>query len=88
MPDALLKQKCEFIIAADWNVEPVLLETKGFLRLVGGCVIELPGGSGTCYCGRSIDYMVVSKNFRHCVKNVRAGKSALRGRRMWLLIST
>ena len=31
----LLKQRREFIIAADWDTEPEQLETAGFLRLVG-----------------------------------------------------
>ena len=31
---------------------------------------------GTCYSGRSVDHPVVSKNFRHCVRNVGADKSA------------
>ena len=52
-------------------------ETTGFLRLVGrGCVIELQGECGTCCSGRSIDCLVVSKKIRHCVRNVRADKSA------------
>ena len=56
-----------------WNMEPEQLETMGFLRLDGDCVIEVSGESGTCY----IDFLVVSKNFRQCVKNMRADKSAL-----------
>ena len=51
-------------------------ETTGFLKLVGCCVIEIPGELGACFRGRSIDYLVVSKNFRHCVRNVRVDKSA------------
>ena len=39
-------------------------------------MIELPGECGTCYSGRSIDYLVVSKNLRHCIRNVWAVKSA------------
>ena len=39
-------------------------------------MIEIPGETGTCYSGRSIDYLVVSKNFRHCVRNVQVDKSA------------
>ena len=80
----LRKQRREFMIAAYWNMEPEELETTGFLRLVGGCVTELPGESGTRYSGRSIDHSAVSKNFRQFVKNARA----LRGRRMWRLPST
>ena len=52
------------------------LETTGFLRLVRCCVIELPGVGGACHSGRSIDCTVVSKNFRCCVRNVRADKGA------------
>ena len=52
------------------------LETMGILRLVGFCVIELRGESGTCCSGRSIDDLVVSKNFRQCVKNVCVDKRA------------
>ena len=62
----LLKQGCEFVTAADWNM---VLEHRC-------CVIEIPGETGTCYSGRSIDYLVVSKNFRHCVRNVQVDKSA------------
>ena len=40
---------------------PERLETTGFLKLVGGCVILIPGELGTCNSGRSIDHMVVSK---------------------------
>ena len=57
-----LKQRREFIIAADWNMVREQLETTGFLRLVGGCVIEVPGERGTYYSGRSINYLVVGKN--------------------------
>ena len=39
----LLRQRREFTIAANWNMVPEQLETTGFLRLVGGCVIELQG---------------------------------------------
>ena len=38
----LLRQRRGFVIAADWNTEPEQLDTTGFLRLVGGFVIELP----------------------------------------------
>ena len=72
----LLKQRREFIIAGDWNMVTEQQETTSFLRLVGNCVIELSGACGTCYSGRSIDYLVVGKNVRHCVRNVRADKSA------------
>ena len=40
------------------------LETTFFLRLVGSCVMELPGECGTCYSGRSIDYLVVTEKFQ------------------------
>ena len=55
----LLKQRREFVVAADWNIVLEQLETTNFLRLVGGCVIELAVELGTCYSGRSIDYLVV-----------------------------
>ena len=48
------------------------LETTAFLRQVGSCVI----GFRTCFSGPSLDYMVVNKNFRHCVRNVWADKRA------------
>ena len=38
-------------------------------------MIELLGECGTCYSGRSIDYLVVSKNLSYCTRNVRADRS-------------
>ena len=45
------------------------------LDLVGSCVIELPGECGICYLGGSIDYLAVSQNVRHRVRNVWADKT-------------
>ena len=70
----LLKQRREFITAADWNMVLEQLETTFFCVWLGSCVMELPGERGS---GRSIDYLVVSENFRHCVRNVCADKGAL-----------
>ena len=39
-------------------------------------MIELQGECRTCCSGRSIDYLVVSTNLRHCIRNVLADKSA------------
>ena len=38
-----LKQRREFVRAARWNIASERLETTGFLKLVGGRVIEIPG---------------------------------------------
>ena len=37
-------------------------------------MIELPGECGTCYSGCSIDFLVVSKSLKLCIRNVRADK--------------
>ena len=55
---------------------PEQLVSAGFLRLVGGCTVELQGECGTCHSGRSIDFLVVSMNLRHGIRNSRADNSA------------
>ena len=39
-------------------------------------MIEIPFELGIWYSGRSIDHLVVSKNFRHCVRHIRVEKNA------------
>ena len=75
MSTLLLKQRRVFVIAADWHMELSQLETTGFLRWIGGCVLEVRCVYGKC---RNIDYLVVSSNFKHCVRNVRVEQEAPR----------
>ena len=52
-------------------MSPCSWKPRASCDLSGGCVIKVPSDSGTRHSGRSIDCLVVSKNFRQCVKNVR-----------------
>ena len=64
---ALGSYRLPFVVAADWNMEPHQLANTGLLQEIGADIVTPAGVSATCYTGRMLDYLIVSRYFAPAV---------------------